>query len=186
MISGFIAQKQAMTSLFTPEGKRVGVTALKFSPLKVNRLRTIEKDGYQAVQVKVNDKKLCEFDLLDKEKVPELNSEITIDSVFSPGDRVYVSGKSKGRGFAGVIKRWGFARQPVTGGQSDRVRAPGSIGAQTPGKVVRGKKMPGHYGHATATVTNQKVFSIDAEQKLIYITGGVPGARNSWIIITKK
>lgn len=185
MISGFIAQKKEMTSVFTPEGKRVAVTILKAFPLTVNRLRTLEKDGYQAVQVKYNDKKLCEFDL-SSETIPELNSSISVDSIFNPGDKVYATGKSKGRGFAGVIKRWGFHRQPVTGGQSDRVRAPGSIGAQTPGKVVRGKKMPGHYGNATATITNLKVFSVDKDQNLLYISGPVPGSINSWVIISKK
>lgn len=186
MISGFIAQKKGMTSVFTSEGKRIAVTALQAMPLKVNRLRTIEKDGYQAVQIKYDhDKKLCEFDL-SSESIPEINSEITIDSVLNPGDKVYATGKSKGRGFAGVIKRWGFARQPVTGGQSDRVRAPGAIGAQTPGKVIRGKKMPGHFGNATATITNLKVFSVDKEKNLLYISGSIPGSINSWIVISKK
>jgi len=185
MISGFIAQKKSMTSIFTPEGKLVAVTALEVKPLIVNRLRTQEKDGYQAVQVKTDKNKLAEFKATT-ETIPELKAEITIDSVFAPGDNVYVTGKSKGRGFAGVIKRWGFRRQPVTGGQSDRVRAPGSIGAQTPGKVVRGKKMPGHYGNAIATTTNVKVFSIDKDQNLIYITGAIPGHFNSWIVINKK
>lgn len=185
MISGFIAQKKSMTSIFTPEGKMLAVTVLKALPVKVSRLRTIDKDGYQAVQVQFDKKSLCEFDLIG-ESVPELNAEIAVNTVLAPGDKIYATGKSKGRGFAGVIKRYGFHRQPVTGGQSDRVRAPGSIGAQTPGKVIRGKKLPGHYGNATATVTNLKVVSIDKDQNLLYVSGAIPGHFNSWIVISKK
>jgi len=185
MISGFLTQKKFMTSIFADDGKRVAVTVLEAKPLTVNRLRTIEKDGYSAVQVKNIKNKLSEFKAVT-EVIPELKAEITIDSVFSPGDQVSATSKSKGRGFAGVIKRYGFHRQPVTGGQSDRVRAPGSIGAQTPGKVVRGKKMPGHYGNATATVTHLKIVKIDKEQNLLYVSGGVPGHVNSWVVISKK
>lgn len=174
-----------MTSIFSEDGKRIAVTVLEAKPLTVNRLRTTQKDGYEAVQVKTHKNKLSEFKATT-EIAPELKAEITVDSVFTPGDKISATSQSKGRGFAGVIKRYGFHRQPVTGGQSDRVRAPGSIGAQTPGKVIRGKKMPGHYGNATATVTNLKVVKVDAEQSLLYVTGAVPGHINSWVLITKK
>ena len=185
MISGFLTQKKFMTSVFSDDGKRVAVTVLEAKPLTVNRLRTLEKDGYQAVQVKNIKNKLSEFKSVS-ETIPELKAQITVDSVFTPGDQVSATSKSKGRGFAGVIKRWGFHRQPVTGGQSDRVRAPGSIGAQTPGKVIRGKKMPGHYGNKTATVTHLRIVKIDKEQNLLYVSGAVPGHVNSWVVITKK
>lgn len=173
-----------MTSLFSEDGKRIGVTVLEAKPLVVNRFRTKDKDGYEAIQLKSYKNKLIEFKSTG-ETNPELKTEITVDTVFSPGDKVMVSGKSKGRGFAGVIKRHGFHRQPVTGGQSDRVRAPGSIGAQTPGKVVRGKKMPGHYGNKKISVSNLKIFKIDKEQHLLYVTGAVPGHINSWVVISK-
>ena len=174
-----------MTSIFADDGKRVAVTVLEAKPLTVNRIRTQAKDGYDAVQVKSHKNKLVEFQSIE-EVMPALKAEITADLVFAPGDQVSATSKSKGRGFAGVIKRWGFRRQPVTGGQSDRVRAPGSIGAQTPGKVVRGKKMPGHYGNATATVTHLKIVKFDKEQSMLYVAGGVPGHVNSWVVITKK
>jgi len=185
MISGFLTQKKYMTSIFADDGKRVGVTVLEAKPLIVNRLRTKEKDGYEAIQLKSHKDKLIEFKAI-VDDLPKLKTEITIDSVFAPGDKVSATSKSKGRGFAGVIKRWGFHRQPVSGGASDRVRAPGSIGAQTPGKVIKGKKMPGHYGNATATVANLKVFKIDKDQNLLYISGAVPGHINSWVVISKS
>lgn len=185
MISGFLTQKKSMTSLYSEDGKRIAVTVLEAKPLTVSRLRTLEKDKYEAVQVKTVQEKLKEFKVT-AETIPELKAEITVDSVFAVGDKVSATAKSKGRGFAGVIKRYGFHRQPVTGGQSDRVRAPGSIGAQTPGKVVRGKKMPGHYGNKNATVTNLKVFKVDKENNLLYIAGAIPGHINSWVLISKK
>lgn len=184
MISGFLTQKKFMTSVYNEAGQQIAVTVLEAKPLTVNRLRTLEKDGYQALQLKSDKGKLIEFKAVT-ETLPELKTQITLDSVFTIGDQVSATATSKGRGFAGVIKRYGFHRQPVTGGQSDRVRAPGSIGAQTPGKVVRGKKMPGHYGNATATVTNLKIVKIDSEKSLLYVSGGVPGHINSWVVISK-
>jgi large subunit ribosomal protein L3 len=184
MIRGFIAQKKAMTSVYSPEGKRIGVTTLKALPVKVTGLKTTAKNGYQAVEIAYGTKSHKEFSAIS-ETLPEINSEISIDSVFSSGDSISATAKTKGRGFAGVIKRWGFHRQPVSGGQSDRVRAPGSIGAQTPGKVIRGKKMPGHYGNATKTLSGLKVVSINKDSNLIYVSGSVPGAFNSWVTLKK-
>jgi len=184
MLRGFIAKKKAMTSVYDSAGKRIGVTTLLAKPVKVTAIKTVAKDGYQAVQVAFSVKSHQEF-LPVSETLPEINSDLSIDSVFSPGDVISATAKSKGRGFAGVIKRWGFHRQPVTGGQSDRVRAPGSIGAQTPGKVVKGKKMPGHYGNATKTISGLKVISINKESSLIYVSGSVPGAFNSWVTLKK-
>ncbi|MGI5841045.1 MAG: 50S ribosomal protein L3 [Patescibacteria group bacterium] len=205
MISGFIAKKQTMSNQYSQDGKRMSVTVLKAEPLRVTQLKSDDKDGYTAVQIafgqrkrqskaiesklkKVNvdgiPKGFKEFNILNQDDV-KIGSEIKVDSVFSVGDIVNVTGTSKGRGFAGVIKRHNFQRQPVTGGQSDRTRAPGSIGAQTPGKVLKGKKMPGHLGNATKTVTNLKVISVDPERNEIVISGSVPGARNSWVTIKK-
>lgn len=184
MIQGFVAKKISMDSLFTPQGKKISVTILKTAPLKVSRIITKEKNGYDSLVLSIG-KKLQEFSH-NFETLPEVGSEITISQVLAEGDQVNVSGKSKGHGFAGVIKRYGFHRQPVTGGQSDRVRAPGSIGAQTPGKVVRGKKMPGHYGNKNKTVTHLKVIKVDSEKNLLYVSGSVPGSRNTWITLLKK
>lgn len=195
-----------MASLYTPEGKRISVTKCVVKPLVVTQLKTVDKDGYQAVQIAYGTRKnldqstskkltklkldikpqhFAEFDLVS-EAAPEVGSAIKVEDVFSAGDQVDVVGTSKGRGFAGVIKRYGFQRQPVSGGQSDRVRAPGAIGAQTPGKVIKGKKMPGHYGNATANVSGLKVYAVNPETNEILITGSVPGHFNSWITIKKS
>lgn len=185
MITGFLAQKKEMTSIFTPKGERIAVTILEAKPVNVSCLRTKEKDAYSAIQIKTASGKLKEFKD-NGENTPELKAEIKLDAVFADGDKISATGISKGRGFAGVIKRHNFRRQPVTGGQSDRVRAPGSIGAQTPGKVVRGKKMPGHYGNKSITVSNLKVIKIDTEKNLLYLSGSVPGHFNSWVLIQKN
>lgn len=206
MISGFIVKKGPMTSVFLENGQRIAVTKCAALPLKVTQIKNMDKDGYQAVQVayglrkhldKPTSAKIAKLKLdikpknfkefqLTSEEMPKLSSEITVDSVFSVGDTVNITGTTKGRGFAGVIKRHGFHRQPVSGGQSDRTRAPGSIGAQTPGKVVRGKKMPGHMGNISKTVENLKIISIDKDNSQIVISGPVPGSVNSWITISKK
>lgn len=205
MISGFIIKKGQMTSMFLENGKRIAVTKCQALPLKVTQIKNIAKDGYEAVQVaygsrknidKPTSSKLAKLKLdikpknfkefkLTGDQLPEISSDITVDSVLSVGDVISATGTSKGHGFAGVIKRHGFHRQPVTGGQSDRTRAPGSIGAQTPSKVVRGKKMPGHYGNVTKTVTNLKVVAINTDKNEIIIAGPMPGHFNSWITISK-
>lgn len=195
-----------MTSIYTEDGKRIAVTKCVAQPLKVTQVKNQEKDGYQAIQVAFGSKKnldkatsaklskvkldikpqhFKEFKSTTEEAI-EVGNDITIDSVFAVGDSVDVTGTSKGRGFAGVIKRHGFQRQPVTGGQSDRTRAPGAIGAQTPGKVVRGKKMPGHMGNVTKTITGLKVVAINKDTNEILISGSVPGHFNSWITILKR
>ncbi len=206
MISGFIAKKGQMTSLYTPEGKRISVTKCVVKPLIVTQIKTIDKDGYQAIQIAYGTKKNLDQSTSKKisklkldikpqyfaefapttETLPEIGTAIKIEDVFTAGDQIDVVGTSKGRGFAGVIKRYGFQRQPVSGGQSDRVRAPGAIGAQTPGKVIKGKKMPGHYGNATANVSGLKVYSVNPENNEIFVTGSVPGHLNSWITIKKS
>lgn len=200
-----MAQKIGMTSVFLPDGKMIAVTVCKAAPLKVTQIKTLEKDKYAAVQVAYGSKKTLDGptkaklskiskDLkpkafkefkLTSEALPEVGSDIAIDSVFAAGDSVTITGTSKGRGFAGVIKRYGFQRQPVSGGQSDRVRAPGAIGAQTPGKVIKGKKMPGHYGNKSKTVSGLKIVAIDPVKNEISITGPFPGSVKSWVIISK-
>ncbi|MFA5827866.1 MAG: 50S ribosomal protein L3 [Candidatus Shapirobacteria bacterium] len=207
MISGFIAKKGPMTSVFTENGKRIGVSKLIAAPLTVTQIKTPQKDGYPAIQIaygsrkKITNKAVSskitklklditpkgfkEFEVVS-DQIPEIGKEIAIDSVFSVGDTVKVTGVTKGHGFSGVIKRHGFHRQPVSGGQSDRVRAPGSIGAQTPGKVLKGKKMPGHFGNTQKSVLNLKIVSINPETSEITLSGSVPGSYNSWVIISKS
>jgi len=204
MISGFLVKKGQMTSIFTEDGKRIAVTKCVAKPLIVTQVKNQEKDGYQAVQVAYGQRKRLdqstssklnklkiestpkgfqEF-FLTSDQIPEVGSNISIDTIFTVGEKVDITGISKGRGFAGVIKRHGFKKQPLLGA-SDRVRHPGSIGAQTPGKVVRGKKMPGHMGNVNKTVENLKIVAINPENNEILISGSFPGHFNSWITITK-
>lgn len=205
MISGFIAQKGSMTSIYTEDGKRIAVTRCIAKPLIVTQIKTKDKDGYEAIQLATGSKKSLsqatakkmaklKLDIkpsqfkefkLTTDQVPEIGSSISIDAVFAKNDQIDVTGISKGHGFAGVIKRHGFKKQPLLGA-SNYVRHPGSIGAQTPGKVVKGKKMPGHFGVETTTVSGLEVFSVNPETNEILIKGSIPGAINSWLIIKKK
>lgn len=205
MISGFLVKKGQMTSIYTPEGKRFGATKCVAQPLKVTQVKTVEKDGYQSIQVAYDSKKRLNKAIAGKmakvaldikprffkelkltsDQVPEVGSEITIESVFNIGDIIDVTGTSKGHGYAGVIKRHNFKKQPILG-SSDRVRHPGSIGAQTPSKVVKGKKMPGHFGVDTVTVSSLEIFSINPETKEILIKGSIPGSYNSWVTLKKR
>ena len=204
MISGFILKKGQMTNIYTQDGKRIAVTKCVARPLKVVQIKDKAKDGYQAVQIaygeskklnKATSSKMDKLKLsispsnfgeffLTSDQVPEVGADINFDTVFTVGEKIDVTGISKGRGFAGVIKRHGFRKQPIKNA-SDRIRAPGSIGAQTPSKVVRGKKMPGHMGNVNKTVENLKIVSINPETNEILISGSFPGHFNSWITIKK-
>ncbi|MDD4106510.1 MAG: 50S ribosomal protein L3 [Candidatus Shapirobacteria bacterium] len=205
MISGFLVKKGLMTSVYTPDGKRIAVTKCIAKPLKVTQIKTTDKDGYQSIQVAGGSKKRInkattgkmvklsldikpsffkEFKLVS-DQIPTIGDEIAIESVFNNGDIVDITGTSKGRGFAGVVKRHGFKKQPLLGA-SNYVRRPGSIGAQTPGKVVKGKKMPGHFGVDTVTVSSLEIISINPETKEILIKGSIPGSFNSWITLKKR
>jgi large subunit ribosomal protein L3 len=205
MISGFIVKKLKMTSLFTDEGHRLAATVCSCAPLTVTQIKDENKDGYQAVQFAYGSRhrqknavlaklKHLKLKLIPKgfvefkpssDKIPEIASSVSIDSVFAVGDKITVTGISKGHGFSGVIKRHGFHRQPGRG-ESDRGRAPGSIGAQTPGRVLRGKKMPGHYGVSQKTIKNLKVLAIDTDQNTISLSGAIPGHTNSWLILSTQ
>jgi len=206
MISGFIVKKGQMARIFSEKGKSVVVTKCIATPLTVTQIKTKEKDGYQSVQfaygnrknlkqpvskkldklkIKLSPKGFVEFKALP-DSVLEVGTEVSLDSVFKVDDIIKVTGISKGRGFAGVIKRHGFQRQPVTGGQSDRTRAPGSIGAQTPGKVLKGKKMPGHMGNKQISTLNLKIAAIDPEKNELLVSGHIPGPINAWVTLTKK
>lgn len=207
MISGYIVKKREMTSIFDKDGKRISVTKCQALPLTVTQVKTVDKDSYSALQFAYGSKKTLDSAVSKKlaklkidlkplkfiefaptsqdAELPKPGETVSFDAVFSENDSVSATGTSKGRGFAGVIKRHGFRRQPVTRGQSDRTRAPGSIGAQTPGKVLKGKKMPGHYGNKTITVSNLKIYSYNPETNEVMIRGSIPGHINSWVILNK-
>jgi len=203
-------QKLEMKQDFLPDGRVTPLTVVRVWPALVVGIKTKEKDGYEAVKLafgqakgKYNKKPILgEIKKATGKEKPapaflkeirgtfegiKVGEEINMEDVFKEGDLVQVSGRSKGRGFAGVMKRWGFHGGPRTHGQSDRPRAPGSIGQRTtPGRVYKGKKMAGRMGGEKVTVRGLKIFKIDKENNLLYITGALPGPRNGWLLITKK
>jgi large subunit ribosomal protein L3 len=201
-MKGLIGKKVGMTQLFDDSGKAVPVTVIKAGPCYVTQVRTVDQDGYKAVQLGYGETKSQrlsggELGHLKKNELPPLRflrefrtdeeleegQTLTVE-VFKEGERVDVVGRSKGRGFAGVVKRYGFSGGPKTHGQSDRQRAPGSIGAgSTPGRVFKGKRMPGRMGTDTVTSQNLLVSRIDPENNLIAVRGAVPGPKNGVVII---
>ena len=189
-----------MSSVFTPDGKQTPVTACLCPPLIITKVeegriqvaygakKNINKAQApikKQAKLKVNPRGYKVFKLISEDK-PKVGDSIAVDVVFSEGDIVKVTGTSKGRGFAGAIKRHGFHRQPVTRGQSDRTRSTGAIGAQTPGRVLKGKKMPGHYGGSQVSIKNLKIIKVDKDQHSILVSGSFPGHINSWIKINKQ
>lgn len=203
-MKGILGKKIGMTQIFDENGEVVPVTVIQAGPCYVTQIRTEERDGYRAVQLgfeEVPRKRLNKPELghLEKAGVPPLRylREFPLDegeeyelgqridvSIFQRGDLVDVTGYTKGRGFAGGIKRHGFRRQPKTHGQSDRERAPGAVSAGTdPGRVFKGKRMPGRFGNERVTVQNLKVMLVDPERNLLAVKGAVPGARNGLLII---
>jgi large subunit ribosomal protein L3 len=203
MTVGLIGRKCGMTRVFSQDGVSTPVTVIEFEPSKVTQLKTIENDGYNAVQVATTSvkksklskaqvghlekanveacKKLKEFRVDDPSNY-EVASVIEVD--FNDGQLVDVTGTSKGKGFAGVIKRHNFKTQDATHGNSLAHRAPGSIGQnQTPGRVFKGKKMAGQMGNKQCTVQNLEVVKVDKERNLLLIKGAVPGAPGSVVIV---
>jgi large subunit ribosomal protein L3 len=201
-MKGLIGKKVGMTQLFDDSGKAVPVTVIKAGPCYVTQVRSVDNDGYQAVQLGYEETKSQrltggELGHLKKNDLPPLRylkefrtseeieeGQMLTVEVFEEGERVDVVGKSKGRGFAGVVKRYGFSGGPKTHGQSDRQRAPGSIGAgSTPGRVYKGKRMPGRMGNDTVTSQNLLISRIDPENNIIAVRGSVPGPRNGLVVI---
>lgn len=201
MIEGLLGYKLGMTRVFREDGTVVPVTVIQAGPCWVVQVRTPERDGYSAVQLGFDTKKrvnkpmrghlkglgnlrhLREFKLLDGAERVTVGQRVDV-TLFKPGDLVDVTGTSKGRGFAGVVKRHGFAGGPKTHGQSDRWRAPGSIGANTdPGRVIKGLRMAGHMGHQRVTVQNLEVIRVDPERNLLFVKGAVPGPRKGLLLI---
>jgi large subunit ribosomal protein L3 len=205
-MSGIIGKKIGMTRLFSETGEHVPVTVIAAGPCAVTQVKTQATDGYDAVQLGFDDVReklvskprkghfqkasvaprriLVEFmPFADKEV--KAGSEITVD-IFSPGDKVTISGTSKGRGFAGVMRRHNFSGAQITHGQSDRQRAPGAIGQSSyPSRVFKGTRMGGRMGNDRVTIKGLQVVKVDAENNLLMVKGSVPGARNSYLEIRK-
>ena len=206
MTIGLVAEKCGMTRVFTEDGTSVPVTVMMALPNCVTQLRTLERDGYRAVQVsagkikpsRVNKplaghfakagveagRSMMEFRLEEGEGEDlAQGAELKVD-LFQEGQWVDVTSTSKGKGFAGVIKRWNFHMQDATHGNSLAHRAPGSIGqCQFPGRVFKGKKMAGQMGNVRCTVQNQRVVKVDAGRNLLLIRGTVPGAPGTRVVI---
>lgn len=195
-----------MTSTYDARGRRVGATVIKIQPNLITQVKTDDsKDGYKALQLGLGSKKSVKkpqighlkkagtnqkVGWLKEVRVDEvsakLGQEIKVNEVFTKGDSVKVTGISKGKGFQGGVRRWGFHGGPKTHGQSDRHRAPGSIGSgTTPGLVYKGKKMAGHMGNTQATVRNLEVIEVDRKNNLLVIKGGIPGASGTIVMIEK-
>lgn len=189
---------------YDQKGKRIPVTMIRVNPAVVVGIKTVEKDGYNALKIALGVKKHLNKPILGllknvtekispkyirelkAETLPENQTILNASDVFAAGDIVKVSGITKGKGFAGVVKRHGFHGGPKTHGQSDRQRHPGSIGSTTtPGRVVRGKRMAGHMGNVQSTVKNLSVFSISPEQNLLVIKGLVPGPKGTLVKVSK-
>jgi len=205
-MKGMIGKKVGMTQVFDEQGNVVPVTVIEAGPCYVTQVRTDEKDGYVAVQLGFNETKPSritkgQMGHLQKNNIPALRhlrefrvdsvsgvdveegSQITVD-VFEQGELVDVIGVSKGRGFAGTIKRHGFHRGPKTHGQSDRERSPGSIGmCATPGRTLKGKKMSGRMGNDRVTIQKLEVAVIDPEKNLLAVKGSIPGANGGIVMI---
>ena len=205
MFKGLIGKKLGMTQVFDEDGTAYPVTLLEAGPCFVTQIRTVKKEGYSAVQLgfmEVPSKKLTGGELghLQSKKLPVLrylrefrSKEVNVKvgdkvdvSQFEIGKRVDVIGISKGKGFAGTMKRHNFRGGPATHGQSDRQRSPGSIAATTtPGRVFLGKKMSGHMGSQRVSSQNVKVILVDAEKNLLAVNGSVPGPRGGLVIINE-
>ena len=206
MLKGLIGKKIGMTQIFDDNGAAVPVTLIEAGPCFVTQVRSVEKEGYSAVQLgfeEVKPKRLSggEIGHLKRSNLPPLkylhefrSKEVELKegdkldvAVFVVGEKVDVSGTSKGKGFAGAVKRYHFRGGPKTHGQSDRWRAPGSNGSTTtPGRVYKGHRGPGHMGDASVTAQNLKVVLVDAERNVIGVNGSVPGARGGLVVIKES
>ncbi len=206
MAIGLVGRKVGMTRIFTEDGVSIPVTVIEVAANRVAQVKTLETDGYRALQVTTGTKKanrltkpeaghfakagveagrgLWEFRLGEEEgEGIEVGAELTVE-LLNDVVKVDVTGQSKGKGFQGAIKRWNFRTQDMTHGNSLSHRAPGSIGqCQTPGRVFKGKKMAGHMGDVRVTTQNLELVRVDAERNLLLVKGAVPGATNSDVIV---
>ena len=204
MKKGLIGKKIGMTQIFDEAGNVIPVTVVEAGPCTVTQIKTVENDGYQAVQVGFGDVKVSRVnkpmkghfnkaDVAPKKTLKEFRLD-SIDGIevgnilkadtFEVGEIVDVKGTSKGHGTAGAIKRWSFSRLRMTHGTGPNHRHAGSLGAcSSPSRVFKGKKMAGHYGHETVTVQNLKIAKVDAENNLIAIKGAIPGPKGGIVVI---
>jgi large subunit ribosomal protein L3 len=202
-MAGILGRKIGMTQLFTEDGERISATVIEAGPCWVTAVREPERDGYRAVQLAFGEAKerrlqkarrghlkkagapalkhLAEFQLAaDEDSDPKIGEQVTV-AAFEPGQRVKVSGRSKGKGFQGTIRRHNFHRGPVSHG-SHNVRAPGSIGASaTPSRVLKGIRMPGHMGDRRVTQLGLEVIEVDPDRNLMIVRGAVPGPRGGLV-----
>ncbi len=205
MATGLIGRKRGMTRIFTEDGQSIPVTVVEIEPNRITQVKTAESDGYVALQVTTGERRASRVSKgaaghfakagveagrgLWELRVDELGEDHTVGSMlsleqFEEGQKVDVTGVSKGKGFAGTIKRWNFRGQDATHGNSISHRVPGSIGqCQTPGRVFKGKKMSGHMGAEQVTTQNLKLVRVDAERNLLLIRGAVPGAPGGDVIV---
>ena len=203
MLQGFLGKKIGMTQIFREDGRVVPVTVIEAGPCVVTQVKTLQTDGYEAIQLGFGDVKRRnkpQAGHLKNSKLSRYLREVSTDDtsefevgqtigadIFEAGEKIDVIGKSKGRGFAGTMKRWNFGGGPRTHGQSDRARAPGSIGGgTTPGKVYKGLKMAGHMGNRRVTVKGLEIVEVDTDRNLLLVKGGIPGATNSLVQIRRK
>ncbi len=205
-MAGLIGKKMGMTRIFDDNGIAVSVTVVEAGPCAILQIKNQDNDGYEAVQLGFENKKESRASKAEKGHAskagvtgaPRIIREFPVDDdfeyelgqaltvgIFEPGDSVKVTGKSKGKGFQGVVKRYGFAGRPASHGHP-MSRNPGSMGPGTdPSRVIKGKKLPGRMGGKRASISNLKVVQIDEERNLLFIKGGVPGSRNSYLMIQK-
>ncbi|NLP47920.1 MAG: 50S ribosomal protein L3 [Clostridiales bacterium] len=205
MQKAIIGKKLGMTQVFDEKGTVIPVTVIEAGPCPVVMKKTLDNDGYEALQLGFGDIKVQRLNKplkghFDKQKVGAKKNlrefrridfdglnvgDIIKADTFQEGDRVDVVGTSKGKGWAGTVKRWGFAKMKTTHGTSSVVRHPGAIGAcADPGKVYKGKKLPGHMGRERVTIKNLTVVKVDAENNLIALKGAVPGAKGGIVMIS--
>lgn len=205
MAIGVIGKKKGMSRIFTDSGESIPVTVIEVAPNRVTQVKTAETDGYSAIQLTIGERKphrtpkpiaghvakagvvagrtFREFRAEDEAETPEAGGEVTVDR-FEDGQKVDVTGLTKGKGYAGVMKRWGFGGGPASHGAHKIHRKGGSIGQmQDPGRVFPGKKMAGQMGGRKATQQNLEVVRVDSDRNLLLIKGAVPGAKGSDVLV---
>ena len=201
-MKGILGRKVGMTEVFTTNGKLIPVTVIEVEPNVVTQVKTVEKDGYNAIQLGAFDKKektsnkpemghAKKANTMPKRFLKEIRGidtasytlgQVISADVFASGDTVDVTGTSKGKGFQGVIKRWNQSRGPETHGSTYHRRV-GSMGTMRPMRVLKGKKLPGHMGHEQITIQNLMIVDVDVENNYILVSGNVPGPKNSYVFI---
>jgi large subunit ribosomal protein L3 len=204
MTIGLVGRKSGMTRVFADDGASIPVTVIEVDPNRITQVKSVETDGYSAVQVTVGSRRASRVTKArsghfakanteagrglwelrnDAEESFDVGSELTV-AAFEAGQKVDVTGTSKGKGFQGGVKRWNFAMQDATHGNSISHRAPGSIGqCQTPGRVFKGKKMAGHMGSEKVTIQSLEIVQVDTERNLLLVKGAVPGAPGGDVIV---